>query len=187
MYQQPLRQYQQYTYNFRDNIDVIVKQPLRRELYNIFISEVIELNKDFNYSLYLIGSYVGYLINKDQYNDIDFLITSEKILELNELTNFFKKFHDLCKKHNVAYNIMYSTDKTAEDFSKDLYSGHIFETGVSKIIRLYKRIDIDGKPGLELKPLIGTELYEGLLPKSSGKLNERMRMGVKYYYPIKIQ
>ena len=114
-------------------------------------------------------------------------ITSEKILELNDLTQFFKSFHDICKKYNVGYNLMYSTDKNEGDFDLDVYNGSIFNTGSSKVIRLYKRIDVNNKLGFEFKPLIGTELYEGLMVPVNQKMAKKMQMGVKFYAPIKIQ
>mgnify|MGYP003847294631 FL=1 len=176
-----------YIYNFKDKTDIIDSGILRRDSYGLFTSEIIELNKQFNYSVYLFGSYIGYLINGDKYNDIDFILTSEKILELNELIQFFKSFHDICKKYNVGYNLMYSTDKNEGDFDLDVYNGSIFNTGSSKVIRLYKRIDVNNKLGFEFKPLIGTELYEGLMVPVNQKMAKKMQMGVKFYAPIKIQ
>ena len=63
-----------YIYNFKDKTDIIDSGILRRDSYGLFTSEIIELNKQFNYSVYLFGSYIGYLINGDKYNDIDFIL-----------------------------------------------------------------------------------------------------------------
>ena len=174
-------------YHFIDSVDEIENETLKRDSYYRFISEVIELNKEYNYSIYLFGSYIGYLIEKIPYNDIDFIITSEKILDTNELTKFFKLFHKICKKYNIGYNLMYSVDKKPEDFDTDLYSGYIFKGGFGKLIRLYEKIDT-GKPNISsFTPLPGTELFEGTPSIIREKLIKKMQMGVKFYTPIKIQ
>ena len=176
-----------FTYYFKDTVDVINSGILKKESYNSFVSEVKELNTKFNYSVYIFGSYLGYIIERSEYTDIDFIILSKKILEVNELTEFFKSFHEICKKYHVGYNLMYSTDKNEGDFDTNLYSGYLFKSESSKMIRPYKRVDIGDKMGSEFLPLTGTDLYDGLLGQPTKKLIEKMQMGVKFYTPIKIQ
>ena len=178
-----------YKYYFKNSVDYIDKEILKRGSYSIFINEIKELNKDYHYSIYLFGSYIGYLIEQNEYNDIDFIVLSEKILEINELTNFFTKFHEICKKHNVTYNLMYSTDKKKEDFDDNLYSYELFKTGGSRVMALYQRIESDNYASGSFKPLDGSDLFEGVIsgPIGTGKVIKKMQMGMKFYRPIKIQ
>jgi hypothetical protein len=128
------------------------------------------------------------LIEQKKYNDIDFIILSEKILEIDELTIFFTEFHKICKKFNVVYNLMYSTDKKVEDFDTNMYSYRLFNTGDSRVIRLYERIEGQNHRSSTFKPMVGTDLFEGIMGSiGSNKPIEQMQMGVKFHYPIKIQ
>ena len=177
-----------YKYYLKNSVDYIDNELLRRSSYNLFINEIKELNKSYNYSIYLFGSYISYLIEQKEYNDIDFIILSKKILEIDELTIFFTEFHKICKKYNVAYNLMYSTDKNVEDFDSNIYSYRLFKTGDSRIITLYERIEKQNyKSGL-FKPMASTDLFEGIIgPMRNNKQIEGMQMGKKFHYPIKIQ
>jgi predicted nucleotidyltransferase len=176
-----------YKYYFKNLVDYIDNEILTRDSYNNFITEIKELNEGYNYSIYMFGSYLGFLIEKREYNDIDFIIMSEKILEINDLTQFFISFHEICKKYNVLYNLMYSTDKKSEDFGDNLYSGSLFKTGTSRVIRLYERIEGGELTSTSFIPLIGSDLFEGLMEPVNTKTIKKMQMGVKFYYPIKIQ
>lgn len=179
-----------YKYYFKNSIDCIEREVLRRESYNNFINEVKELNQQYNYSIYIFGSFLGYLIEKTEYNDIDFIIMSQKILEVNELTQFFISFHELCKKYNIGYNLMYTTDKNSDDFNDNIYSGTIFKTGSSRVIRLYESIETNnGLMSSKFVPLIGSDLFEGVIQSGvvNGKTIKKMQMGIKFFYPIKIQ
>jgi hypothetical protein len=177
----------QYKYYLKNSVDYIDNEILRRESYNSFIGELKELNKQYNYSIYIFGSYIGFLIEKSEYNDIDFIIMSEKILEINDLTQFFISFHEMCKKYNIGYNLMYSTDKKSEDFDNNLYSGSLFKTGSSRVIRLYERIEIPNAKSTSFIPLIGSDLFEGTMEPVNNKTIKKMQMGYKFYSPIKIQ
>lgn len=176
-----------YTYYLKNSVDLIDNEILTRESYGRFVSEVKELNKQYGYSIYLFGSYIGFLIEKHEYSDIDFIILSEKILEINDLTEFFVKFHEICKKYNIGYNLMYSMDKKSDDFDSNLYSGSLFKTGSSRIIRLYERIEMPGYQSTRFTPLIGSDLFEGMMEPVNSKTIKKMQMGVKFHYPIKIQ
>jgi hypothetical protein len=174
-------------YYLKNSIDYINNEPLMRGSYNSFVNEIKELNKSYNYSIYLFGSYISYLIERKKYNDINFIILSEKILEIDELTIFFTEFHKICKKYNVVYNLMYSTDKKAEDFDTNIYTYRLFNTD-SRVIRLYERIEGHNYWSSTFKPMVGTDLFEGILgPITGNKPIEQMQMGVKFHYPIKIQ
>lgn len=172
-----------HTYYFKDSVDNIDSEILTKSNYKLLVNDIIELNKDFHYPLYLYGSYIGFLIEKKEYNDINFIILSEKIIEVSDLTRFFLSFHQICKKHKVGYDLAYSIDKRTDDFDTDLYSGYLFKDGMGKLIRLYKSIN----SGISFEQLEGTDLYEGTLPPITQKLIKKMQMGVKFYTPIKIQ
>jgi hypothetical protein len=176
-------------YYLKNSIDYINKELLRRSSYDIFINEIKELNKSYNYSIYLYGSYIGYLIEQKPYNDINFIILSEKILEINELTDFFNEFHKICKKHNVVYDLIYSADKKKEDFDNNIFSYSLFNTGNSRVIRLYKSIELDNYVLNPFTPLVGTNLFEGVITSNdiTTKIIKKMQTGVKFHYPIKIQ
>lgn len=177
-----------YKYYLKNSVDYIDNELLRRSSYNIFINEIKELNKNYNYSIYIFGSYIRYLIEQKKYNDIDFIILSEKILEIDELTIFFNEFHKICKKYNVVYNLMYSTDKKVEDFDNNIYSYRLFNTGDSRVIRLYERIEAENHRSSTFKPMAGTDLFEGIMgPIGHNKPIEQMQMGMKFHHPIKIQ
>ena len=176
-------------YYFKDSVDYIDKDILRKESYQNFINELTELNQKYKYSIYLFGSYIDYLIERKEYNDIDFIILSQKLMEIDELTEFFKKFHQLCKKYNIVYNMMYSTDKNKEDFNDiDQYSCYVFKTGESRVIRLYQKIENKEYKSMPFLPLPNSDLFEGILNSGvSQKAIDKMQKGVKFNYPIKIQ
>lgn len=176
-------------YYLKNSIDYINKELLRRGSYDIFINEIKELNKSYNYSIYLYGSYIGYLIEQKPYNDINFIILSEKILEVNELTDFFNEFHKICKKNNVVYNLMYSADKKKEDFDNNIFSYALFNTGDSRVISLYERIESGNTTTSSFTPLVSTDLFEGTITSNeiTTKIIKKMQMGTKFHYPIKIQ
>ena len=155
-----------YTYYFKDTTDTIIGDPLTKSEYDSFIIEFKKLNSDYNFEVYLSGGYLMYLTKESQtYNDIDFFIMAEKIIDLDELTEFFKGFHGLAKKYKFAYDLLYFVDATAEDLNMDPKNQHVLNIEETKTIKLYKTKTTEGyhviNQTIAGNPIPDTELFEG--------------------------
>jgi hypothetical protein len=127
-----------YTYYFKDTNDVIISDPLTKNEYDNFMVDFKKLNDNYNFEIYLVGSYLSYLTKEStKYNDIDFFIMAEKIIDLDELTEFFKLFHELAKKYKFAYDLIYFMDATADDLNMNPKTPYIFNIESSRTIKLY--------------------------------------------------
>lgn len=157
-----------YTYYFRDTTDVLVSDPLTRSEYDQFIVEFKELNKNYNFEVFLSGGYLSYLTKESNtYTDIDFFVMAEKIMDLYELTDFFKGFHELAKKYKFAYDLLYFMDATAEDLNMDPTNQHILNIEQTRTLKLYKKkvdeLNVSTTTdSISGKPVPDTELFEGL-------------------------
>jgi hypothetical protein len=157
-----------YTYYFKDTTDVIISDPLTRNEYDQFITEFKELNSKYNFEVYLTGGYISFLVGETKtYGDIDFLVMAEKIMDLDELTEFFKGFHQLAKKYKFAYDLLYFMDATAEDLNMDPTNQHILAIEQTRTLKLYhKKVDENnisvGNDQISGIPVTDTELFEGM-------------------------
>lgn len=154
-----------YIYHFKDSVDIIPNNGLSRYQYPKFIEELRVINLDYNYTIYLAGSYLSYLTKmSDSYNDIDFFIMAEKIIDLDELTEFFKKFHELAKKYGFIYDLIYYVDADSNDINMDPYVYHILTVDETRIFKLYSK-KLPEHSNYKGKPLVlveDTELFEGI-------------------------
>ncbi len=154
-----------YIYHFKDTTDIIVNNGLSRQQYPSFIEELKIINSQYNYQIYLAGSYLSYLTRmSNNYNDIDFFIMAEKIIDLDELTDFFKKFHELVKKYGFIYDLIYYVDADSEDLNMDPHTYHILTVEETRIFKLYSK-KVPENSNYLAKPLIPvpeTELFEGV-------------------------
>jgi hypothetical protein len=183
------------TYYFKDSVDTLLGDKLSKEDYDNFIQDVIIINKDYGFSLYLIGSYIDFLVsNNNKYTDINFIITNEKLLDLDELSVFFKKFHDLVKKYNFIYDISYIMDVSEDDINFNPKSLNLFNIKESRIISQYKSRKIDNKIvyslGVKYQPklLEHTDLYQSIIKANnvSEKFIDKKQKNVFFHKPIKI-
>lgn len=177
-------------YFFHNSEDTINYAKLTYAFYTEFIKELQVLNQQYNFSIYLHGSYVGYLTNQTPYNDIDFFITAKKLLDTDVLIRFFKDFHGLCKRFNLPYEIFYTVDVTDDDVIFNPTIPEVFNVEQTTTLRLYKhRIFDNGLPeDNEDAVVLNSELYSSVYhPRSRSKKQiKKMTRQTKYIKPIKI-
>jgi hypothetical protein len=179
-----------YKYYLKNSVDIIDGEILLKRKFDAFLIELKKLNTPYGYEIYLVGSYIDYLIKQEPYGDIDFIILAKKLIEIDTLTEFFKEFHLLCKKYNIIYDMMYSTDITEDMVNTSNKVSSILSSGSSKMIRFceYKSLANDSKPTIKFKPLPDTELFEGIIDfnKIRTKFIEKRRTTPFFNTPIKI-
>jgi hypothetical protein len=180
-----------YVYYFKNGTDVIYNDGLKREAFNEFLHELRELNDDFNFNIYLMGSYLSYLfMESDVYEDIDFCITAEKIMDVDELYDFFERFHLIAKKYKFIYDMYYLMDAFEDDLNFSANNQHILSLDATRILKLYShRAPYNIKSKVDNKSVFpDSELFEGLLSINNPtdkfiKNNQRKRIFQK---PIKL-
>lgn len=162
-----------YTYYFKDTSDVIISDPLTKNEYDEFIVDFKKLNDNYNFDIYLSGGYLSYITKESStYNDIDFFIMAEKIIDLDELTEFFKLFHELAKKYKFAYDLIYFMDATADDLNMDSNNQHILNIESTRTIKLYYSKLKEGSQLLPPEQISGalipdTDLFQGVFSDKS--------------------
>jgi hypothetical protein len=180
-----------YVYYFKDFIDVIPDNGLSRQQYPKFIEDLKVINSHYNYDIYLAGSYLSYLTRmSDNYNDIDFFIMAEKIIDLDELTEFFRKFHKLVKKYGFIYDLIYYVDADSSDLNMDPYVYHILTTQETRIFKLYnkKLPEHLNNTGKQLVLVENTELFEGVFKtknETKKRINKKQNNQI-FQKPLKI-
>jgi hypothetical protein len=180
-----------YTYHFKDSVDVIVNNGLSRHEYPKFLDELKTINSTTNYQIYLGGSYLSYLTRKSNtYNDIDFFIMAEKIIDLDELTQFFKDFHQLAKKYSFVYDLIYYVDANSDDLNTNPYSYHNLTIEETRIFKLYgKKVRENSTAiGKSLTLVNNTELFEGVtkMVGESKKRIDKKQTNRIFQKPLKI-
>jgi hypothetical protein len=178
-----------YTYHLSESIDVIDNNILTPKRYHDFVDELQILNNNFHYTIFLNGSYVGFLINQTPYNDIDFVVFSEKIMEIDRLTVFFKEFHNLCKKFNIGYDMIYAAEVDENNMNQNASISGFLGNGKTRIMRLYShKTDERGLTQAKYIKLNNTELFESMLDinKSTKKFKIGRQKNLIFNSPIKI-
>ena len=173
-----------FTYKFFDNFDTIDSKILGRSLFLNLIKEIKEINKNYNYTIYVYGSYLDYLIDGSKYNDINFIaLLNDKMVNLDELTDFMKSFHLLCKNNDVGYDLKFSLD-LMEDMINTNNKNNILFNGEIGIISLYQYKNNDEK----LKSVENSELFSGTwdYKKINDKMIDKVRIKVNFNIPVKI-
>jgi hypothetical protein len=180
-----------YVYHFKDSVDVIVNSGLSRQQYHNFIEELKIINSTYSYQIYLAGSYLSYLTRmSNTYNDIDFFIMAEKIIDLDELTEFCKKFHQLAKKYGFIYDLIYYVDADSEDLNMDPYIYQILTVEETRIFKLYSK-KVPERSVFTGKTLIlvdETELFEGVykMKTETRKTIDKKQKNQIFQKPLKI-
>jgi hypothetical protein len=182
-----------YTYYFKDTTDTIISDPLTKSEYDSFIIEFKKLNSNYDFEVYLGGGYLKYLTKESEtYTDIDFFIMAEKIIDLDDLTAFFKEFHGLAKKYKFAYDLLYLVDATAEDLNMDLKSQTLLNIQGSKTIKLYRTKAGEkyhvANSRLISNPIPDTELFENEISNKNltSKFISKSQTHQFFQKPIKI-
>lgn len=179
------------TYIFKNGEDTLVNNGLTRNNYNLFLKDLKEINNTYNYEIYLVGGYLEYLtMMSDQYNDIDFIIMGEKIIDLYELTDFFKKFHQLAKKYGFVYDLTYMVDANSSDLNTNPKNYALFNLSEVRVIRLYskKSNSYYNDHLTRFEQIPETELFEGILSSKivSNQFIDKMRKNGVFQKPLKI-
>ena len=173
-----------FTYNFIDNIDYINSEKLTIQSFKSLNDEIKKLNEKYGYDIYIYGSYLSYLINKTQYNDINFIaLLNEKMINLDELTDFMKSFHQLAKKYKIGYDLKFSLDLSSDMINTNKRKNTLFNGKIS-IISLYEYKNNEEK----LKNIQNSELFTSVWSSErlSDKIIGAMRKNVNFNIPVKI-
>jgi hypothetical protein len=173
-----------FTYNFIDNIDYINSEKLNIQSFKSLNDEIKKLNEKYGYDIYIYGSYLSYLINKTQYNDINFIaLLNEKMINLDDLTEFMKSFHQLAKKYKIGYDLKFSLDLSSDMINTNKRKNTLFNGEIS-IISLYEYKNNEEK----LKNIQNSELFTGVWSSErlSDKIIRAMRKNVNFNIPVKI-
>lgn len=182
-----------YKYHFKNSTDILINRGLSRAEHSNFINELKTINTKYDYQMYLAGGYLQYLtFNNEIYNDLNFFILSEKIIDLYELTNFFKEFHGLAKKYQFVYDLMYLINITEDDLNTNPNTYRIFNTDVVKNIKLYYKRSVLGETSSLEKnnfvPIVNTELFEHTdkIDLSVEKYRNKIQKNGFFQKPLKI-
>ena len=183
-----------YTYFFKDKTEVLINNGLTRNEYPLFIKDLTTINAKYGYEIYMAGGYVSYITRmSNTYNDLDFFIMAEKIIDLNDLTIFFKEFHELAKKYGFVYDLMYFMDANSEDLNMNPSTYNILNVEQTRTIKLYSKKILEGADSNTLNKLIGkpipdSELFEGkfLAELSYKKYVDKMQKNGIFQKPLKI-
>lgn len=183
-----------YTYFFKHGSEVLINNGLTRNEYPLFIKDLTDINARYGYEIYIAGGYVSYLTRmSNSYNDLDFFIMAEKIVDLNELTDFFKEFHELAKKYEFVYDLMYFMDANSEDLNMNPNTYHILNVEETRTIKLYSKKVLEGvDPSILTKvsgvPIPETELFEGKFSANLAykKYIDKMQKKSVFQKPLKI-
>lgn len=180
-------------YHFKDRIDVIENEILTKKKFGDFLIDFRDMNSEYVFDVYLGGSYLDYLREqKETYNDIDFFIMAEKIIDLNDLGDFLVGFHSLAKKHKFAYDLFYLMDASGDDINNDQKSQYILNLEGSRIIKLYHSRTTEKTPNKgnkKFKPIEGFDLYEGKITYNNvgSKFINKSQINRFFNKPIKIE
>lgn len=183
-----------YTYFFKDKSEVLINNGLSRNEYPLFIKDLTDINAKYWYEIYIAGGYLSYLTRmSNTYNYLDFFIMAEKIIDLNELTNFFKEFHELAKKYEFVYDLMYFMDANGEDLNMNPNTYHILNVEETRIIKLYSKKILEGVNPASLSKVSGipipeTELFWGKFSTNLAdkKYIDKMQKNGVFQKPLKI-
>jgi hypothetical protein len=185
--------FMRYTYYFKDRSDVVINDPLRKNEYDQFIIEFKQLNSNYNFEVYLSGGYLAYITKSaSTYNDIDFFVMAEKIVDLDDLTEFFKLFHELAKKYKFAYDLIYFMDATADDLNMNPNVYHILNIESTRTLKLYHKKVHNNYSNTQLTVsgslVPNTELYQGTFNNKVPTTSFINKVGTKSVFqkPIKI-
>jgi hypothetical protein len=162
-----------YKYYFKNSVDVLVNNVLTKKKYSLFVEELKKINLKYGYQIYIAGDYVSYITSMvDEYdNYIDFFVMAEKIIDLDELTEFFKEFHELAKKYMFAYELMYFMNANSDDINTNPNAYYILNIEKTGVIKLYIKKESDSNT-LESNGISGvlipnSELFESVFSTSS--------------------
>ena len=105
------------------------------------------------------------------------------MVNLDELTDFMKSFHLLCKNNDVGYDLKFSLD-LMEDMINTNNKNNILFNGEIGIISLYEYKNNDEK----LKSIENSELFSGTwdYKKINDKMIDKVRIKVNFNIPVKI-
>lgn len=131
-------------YKFDGFEDIISGNTTNKQKFELFVDDLEIINKRFNYSIYLYGSYISYLQHRTTHRDINFLILGEKIIEIKMLVNFLSLFHTLAKQYNIIYDISYGVNLNIKNLD---FSGKRFNIirGDIQLLYPYKNMIMDGQ------------------------------------------
>lgn len=153
-----------YTYYLDNGVtDSFITTKLTRNNYKLFVKDIKNLNSPYNFSVYLGGSYLGYLSGiNDEYKDVDFFIMGENLIDLNDLTSFMSTFHVLAKSYKIPYDLTYYMDINSDDLNHDNKALIPINQIKSKTIRLYsKKISFDVNSTTNYVKIPNTALFQG--------------------------
>lgn len=126
-------------YFLHNIVDSIQIKKLHYNEFTLFKNELRSISNKYNLSIYLVGSYLNYLNNHNKiYNDINFIIPSQKFIELDDLYIFLFEFHLLCKKYQMNYELKYLVNVKADELNFNIKEYRVLPQKPIQCIRLYK-------------------------------------------------
>lgn len=147
-------------YFLHNNVDDIKIKKLHYNDFTSFKNELQSINNKYNLSIYLIGSYLNYLNDHNKnYDDINFIIPSQKFVELDDLYIFLFEFHLLCKKYQINYDLKYLVNVKEEELNFNIREYRVLPQKPIQTIRLYK--DKNNKEE-DYKLILNNKLYLGV-------------------------
>ena len=155
-----------YKYYLSDGIDEISENRIDSTKFNNFLLELEKINLFYGYSVYIYGSYLNYLINRDAYYDINFLVLGKQMLEISELTEFLTKFHQLCKSIGMIYHLTYCSNITDSEINRNSEKVSVFNVEKTNILTLYKSIEVDSWNCEPFESLSNSKLYKGVMDEN---------------------
>jgi hypothetical protein len=185
-----------FKYVFIENSDIISSEVLSVDRFYDFLHDLNYLNEFYYFNIYMEGDYLTYLTNKNNnYDNIRFYISSEKILDLNQLADFMTEFHKIAKGYNFLYDLVYLVNTQEDDIHLYDNTPNPFRKRRNKVIRLYKDIiSIDcEKTNLKqnyynFRPVKNSILFEGIMSYEFMGYKEILtrQINTLYHKPIKI-
>lgn len=176
-----------YQYILADQIDTIEENHLSAKKFNAFVEELKDINVGYEYSIFLYGEYLDFLINRNNYTTINFFITNKKIVELEKLYNFLNDFHQLCKKYNIIYNMFYGVNLIDENINKNSSNFGIFNILKTKYITLYKNIIPNAWSDNDLTNIVNSKLFEGVIDSGMMKKISGFKGQTRKTFPTPIK
>jgi hypothetical protein len=173
-----------FTYKFTNSVDYIDSERLNIKSFNLLIDDIKKINQEYGYDIYIYGSYLEYLVNRTTYSDINFIaLLNEKMIDIDQLTQFMKDFHLLMKQYKVGYDLKFSLDLNSDMINTNPKNNILFN-GEIGVITLYQPNNNDKI----IKNIENSELFTSTW--SSKNIDEKMinkqRFKSKFIIPLKI-
>jgi hypothetical protein len=185
-----------FKYVFIEDSDIISSEALNVNSFYDFLQDLNYLNEFYYFNIYMEGDYLTYLSNKsNNYGNIKFYISSEKILDLSQLADFMLEFHKIAKGYNFLYDLVYLVNTQDEDIHLSDNTYNPFRKRRNKVIRLYKDIISLDCEKINLKqnyynfrPVKDSILFEGVMSHEFIGYKEILMRQINTFHhkPIKI-